>query len=90
MGACKDCFHREVCGKQIMRKSLTPKGYELYCRHFKFAANVVEGVKCKDCIYYTSKETCVCHQWLYDDINLYVNPDDFCSYGERRDTECLN
>ena len=47
-------------------------------------ADVVEVVRCGECRYHTSKGTCDCPQWLYDDINLYVEPTDFCSYGERK------
>lgn len=32
---CKKCIHRFVCGKQVMRKSLEPKGYELHCKFFR-------------------------------------------------------
>ena len=49
-------------------------------------ADVVEvPCRCKDCKYYTSKGTCDCPQWLYDDVNIDVMLNDFCSYGERRD-----
>lgn len=48
-------------------------------------ADVVEVVRCKDCKYRTSKGTCDCPQWLYDDINLYIMLNDFCSYGERKE-----
>lgn len=50
-------------------------------------ADVVEVVRCKDCKHYTSKGTCACDQWLFDDVNIDVMLNDFCSYGERRETK---
>ena len=47
------------------------------------SADVEEVVRCKDCKYYTSKGTCTCDQWLFDDVNIDVMLNDFCSYGER-------
>ena len=42
MTSCKKCVHSLVCGKQLMRKTLEPKGYELTCRFFKNKADFVE------------------------------------------------
>ena len=50
-------------------------------------ADVVEVVRCKDCIYYET------HQPIHKKVCekneghlIPMRPDDFCSYGERRDT----
>ena len=51
------------------------------------AAEVVEVVRCKDCIRFVdNKEAFVtyCRRGLND---ITVRPDDYCSYGERNDTE---
>lgn len=51
-------------------------------------ADVVEVVRCKDCVYYGDGE-CVYHSELENDTSAYgrwivkVNEDDYCSYGER-------
>ena len=52
--------------------------------------DAVEVVRCKDCKWYEANcETCVLHSDdgdTYDfgyDVNM--KPDDFCSYGERKD-----
>lgn len=50
------------------------------------AADVAEVVRCKDCrMFVQNKEAFVtyCRRELK---NLYVKPTDFCSYGERKET----
>jgi hypothetical protein len=42
--------------------------------------DAVEVVRCKDCKRYSQSGLCN----LYCNISLPMNPDDFCSYGERR------
>lgn len=44
-------------------------------------ADVVEVVRCKDCIY-NSNGSCT-HSEIYDDLNY--NPDYYCADGERRE-----
>ena len=55
-------------------------------------ADVVEVVRCKDCKYF-NYGVCACsenitHSYDYDDYvydhYIYVSPEHFCSYGERR------
>ena len=56
---------------------------------FPVAADVVEVVRCKDCVHYYEREP-VCLK-IYSDGAVHENawqerkPDDFCSYGERKD-----
>jgi len=42
-----------------------------------FADNSIDIVRCKECKY---ERTLLCDKWRY---THGVNPDDFCSYGER-------
>lgn len=47
-------------------------------------ADVVEVVRCKDCIYYREIESCggeMCTNWV---DWLPTSPNDFCSQGDRR------
>lgn len=49
----------------------------------------VEVVRCKDCMYYDAKRHRCDHPNLNYDVECYdqwidTEPDDFCSYGERR------
>lgn len=49
-------------------------------------ADVVEVVRCKDCIYYKAN-SCFNRQWDFESSTEIpmVRENDFCSYGERRD-----
>ncbi len=55
------------------------------------AADVVEVVRCKDCKHYDKHgyKICTLHSEPSDQfgagVNIYMERDDFCSYGERRD-----
>lgn len=47
------------------------------------ANNIMEVVRCKDCKYYRKMyKLCSCRS---DKFNVYLNDNDFCSYGERKD-----
>ena len=48
------------------------------------AADVVKVVKCKDCRYYR-KIYKLC-SYRSDKCNVYSNDNDFCSYGERKES----
>ena len=44
-------------------------------------------VRCKECAFYEYEE-CVCPSMCMSDCaHFYPDPDDFCSYGERRDDD---
>lgn len=50
------------------------------------AADVVEVVRCKDCMYYHSiskQKYCTKHIDCWGEGEIYTDEDDFCSYGER-------
>ena len=54
------------------------------------AADVVEVVRCKDCMYYHSiskLKYCNKHIDCWGDGEIYTDEDDYCSYGERRSEE---
>ena len=47
------------------------------------AVEVAEVVRCKDCKYYRKMyKLCSCRS---DKFNVYLNDNDFCSFGERRE-----
>ncbi|MGN0505422.1 MAG: hypothetical protein ACI4FZ_02610 [Lachnospiraceae bacterium] len=49
------------------------------------AADVVNIVRCKDCIYHVDK---YCTRDIKGRTNMfYMSDNDFCSYGERKDGE---
>lgn len=60
---------------------------------FSPSADIVEVVRCKDCIHAQNMPLGLCylHTEPYDNAKGYkgdavcVEPDDYCSYGERRE-----
>lgn len=50
--------------------------------------DAVEVVRCRDCKYWDNHSICEVHSEWPDQYNTghsdYTEPDDFCSYGERR------
>lgn len=57
------------------------------CKMFKPTADVVAVVRCKDCKYNAFQQpngTIHCHA-KRNLICEFRNPDDFCSYGERKE-----
>jgi hypothetical protein len=73
---CEKCSHRRVC-KAIDNQPC------FECNQFD-----EEVVRCKDCVHsfvrYGENETYCGHP---DGLNDRLRPDDFCSYGERREGE---
>ena len=85
MATCYDCFHCGACsdagdsGFSCLIEDVSK------CKHFTNKADVVEVVRCKDCIYYESN-CCFNRQWDFEsssEIPL-VRETDFCSFGERK------
>ena len=49
-------------------------------------ADVVEVVRCKDCKYWGGATYgYICNAWSGINTKNYTKPDDFCSYGERKE-----
>ena len=81
---CEDCIHRHICRSLVEQL----KYYEswarcdcLSCKHFKNTADVVEVVRCKDCKAFNGDDK-FCKAW-----EAFVRETDFCSYGERRESD---
>lgn len=77
---CKDCVHKDLCGtftRPCMPDEVNAS--ERLCKDFKNKADFVEVVRCKDCKIYSGKYCC-----LTDDTEDRREPDDYCSYGERK------
>ena len=73
MATCNDCIYYPVCN------------YKMWCDLFKNKTNFVEVVRCKDCLYATERYghlNCI-HGVSYR--NSWNKPDDYCSYGVRKD-----
>lgn len=85
---CKDCVHYCLCKDTLADenwgKDAPPKIKDMYspkgCENFKNKADVVEVVRCRDCVYCNEHHN-VCHYGVGKD----VKPDHYCSYGERKE-----
>ena len=82
MKRCEDCIHMNICGYYAEFKEIDND-----CRWYKGKADFAEVVRCKDCKYFETPKwgndimiRCVNMSGCID-----VNPDDFCSYGERKE-----
>lgn len=55
------------------------------------AADVIEVVRCGECEYWkcnpNTDEYGVCKKVSYDDFEVVMDADDFCSYGEKKEQE---
>lgn len=58
----------------------------LSCVNIVPSADVVEVVRCKDCIHNDQCKHRVV-MWVEDPINTWHKDIDYCSYGERKDNE---
>ena len=69
---CKDCLHFPVC---YLIEHYGADEDEL-CEDFKAAADVVEVVRCKDCVY-ASRDGYICRY----SVGRVTSPDDYCKNG---------
>lgn len=94
MATCKECLYYEVCKDYLVKCAEHGEAERINnpCTKFKNKADFVEVVRCKDC-------KCCDHcfpakaigeealeGWYCKIRRKHMQPDDFCSYGERRDT----
>lgn len=93
---CKECIHEKVCDALI--KSGCPYLDEeipadAFCIEFRNTADVAEVVRCKDCKHYRNHPNGLFDCWAEPSCNERgykgdmhcVEPDDFCSFGERKE-----
>ena len=84
---CRSCFHSYVCEQFNEHRDIDNKHCHFYNDHFVPTADMVEVVRCKDCRIAT--EDIMIDGWFYCNNNNQTHkPDHFCSYGERKETEC--
>lgn len=81
MANCEKCVKADVC------KNYEPKS-TIACKHYAEAV-----VKCKGCKYYRNHPNGLCYAHTepygtgYKGETICVEPDDFCSYGERKEVQ---
>ena len=81
---CGDCFHAELCEKSEMLIGFSKDNYA-YCSMFLNSADVALVVRCRDCKYYEIHKPKVLENCERNGYIIPMKPDDFCSYGERKD-----
>lgn len=62
--------------------SIVLRGYAADLVKAMPTADVVEVVRCKDCISFNG-DTCTYHSDYYGEHEVNVDADDYCSYGRR-------
>lgn len=88
MATCVNCIHYLACsakGGLFNEKDITK---EMRCLFFKNKADVVEVVRCRSCMHCEIVIDQFDNDWYFckkTKDNAEVKPDDFCSYGERKD-----
>lgn len=86
MPKCGECIHYEVCELYVSPNESFPE-VEGGCGLFKSTADVIEVVRCKDCVKRDTGECamsyeCSCGgQWSWEVDN------GFCVFGERKSQE---
>ena len=87
MAGCKGCIHYEACNKFSSQLGLPTtdqlRVYE-YCGCFKNAADVVEVVRCRDCVHFTEGMAIGMCKRIEDKPILPIPANHFCSFGKRR------
>lgn len=85
MSICKDCIHYEICDKYAPNEILSKVKR---CKCFKAKADMVEVVRCKDCIHWGGVIFgFVCHKFSGIDNKICMGADRYCCYGERSENE---
>ena len=75
----KECKHYEECGYKN-DVGVCPN----WCAQFKHRDDV-RAVRCKDCKYYEIHKPKVLENCERNGYLIPMKPDDYCSYGERKD-----
>lgn len=90
---CNNCIHGEMCANRNKMIQIDEHTWDEYeqtdnveslCKHFKNKADLVEVVRCKDCVHRSTDDfrSFYCRK---DDVGC--KDDGFCSEGERRDKQ---
>lgn len=86
---CENCGWSEIVGSQIM---CNYNGHRTWCDECCEAwkpkgkeTNMVEVIRCKDCIYWQDNNNGYPHQDCKWNHNETPDPEDYCSAGERKE-----
>ena len=87
---CQDCIHYNICSLWTTTGLDEDKAYEHCFGNYKYYADVVEVVRCKDCKYLYCLDAIdrrfYCRHFPkgLSGINI-IEDNPYCSYGERRE-----
>lgn len=88
---CYNCIHFDNCldnGKtRYYGTNIACNDVEERCKFFKNKSNFIEIIKCRDCESFISRDGdswCEEHSDGWGDHIVYVDEDDFCSFGARK------
>ena len=84
---CKNCYHRAACDAWVRNATTLYDDYSYSvknCPYYKPAADVVEVVRCKDCLYFEYKigSYGTCEHWHTNSQDIFDLH--FCGYAETR------
>lgn len=91
---CDECIHNSVCYMQEVCNDIEEWLREFGCDHYRRTADVVEVVRCKDCVSSEMYEfgcsgvkrlACVEKEDGVVRFAQAVDPMGYCSYGKRKD-----
>ena len=82
---------KEYIEKAVALEALSKSGVTCNMRAHKIvasiqAADVVEVVRCKNCRFFSGRQECYCHAADENGTPIFVRENDFCSYGQRKET----
>ena len=80
MAKCDKCVYYPLCVK-LRKPALYGIDTESGC------VSYFEEVRCKDCRHWHYSTTLGFHYCMYTMMGRATKPDDFCSYGERKDND---
>lgn len=74
---CRRCFHSYVCEQFNEHRDCDNEKCHFFNDHFVPAADVVEVVRCIDCVY-ANEDGTICHYWVGRD----TEQNGYCDRGE--------
>ena len=87
MSTCKDCLHINVCKDYASYD----KDSIISCDNFKNKADYAPVVRCKNCEncrdFNKFHKYCTEHSDGWGNSTVYVEDDDYCSFGIRKESE---
>ena len=90
---CHRCIHSSVCEEYNADLGMVRRVCDYYDSQFIDRDSVAPVVRCRECKFYREVRTKrynqlmrLCYRMGKHDMEFPVKPDDFCSYGQRKET----